>query len=548
MAHSVEGSGRGDRMGKDPKIDPGLSKALARSGSSKMKRRNKVPIGLIVLFAAIFVVVLHLFAIGYSSYSFVDRFSYLKTKNESVQHLAMMQPGKLGNIQKKAHDIGQMKTLLDEEQSSQSDSSRNVQVLREKLLLYGETHQGIPLKRDSTPMTKPSELTSSKLKGVQLVLASHGKLVLYDVEQNRHKVIDTNNGNYYGVFPAQYQDELVWVSRIVKVGPTPDELLLFNLTSFQIVKRKSVNSIYMHDTVSSVDKTQVFVADVAGSVLKLLNGKMTVLQKYPVFSKKEHINTIAVTDRGTIWVMLLNNGGSKIVELDLATSERICEISNVGNHAHGLVLADNGKSFIILSSLENALVKVRVPTDCLERGGVVLADKKNLWSLKQSGGPKKFLKGLSVVDGIAYFGVSDKQKSRKLRGEVDTTLYAYDIENKQLLWSRSGLGTKGIVNVIAMPFVAADSTYREISRKEIDTWNSKKQTWGVDIPWNEPDAPRETVSTLDEADRKTKQQDESRVRRQSQSTKAQEPNNSDMDEKRVDIVDSKVAKCKSKFF
>lgn len=64
------------------------------------------------------------------------------------------------------------------------------------------------------------------------------------------------------------------------------------------------------------------------------------------------------------------------------------------------------------------------------------------------GDADRFLKGLCVVDDIAFFGVCPVLASAAARADPDTScdLAAYDLKQGVLLWRRQ-LPTKGLLNV-----------------------------------------------------------------------------------------------------
>lgn len=64
------------------------------------------------------------------------------------------------------------------------------------------------------------------------------------------------------------------------------------------------------------------------------------------------------------------------------------------------------------------------------------------------GEPGKFLKGLAVVDDIAFFGVSPAapQAARRADAALSCELAAFDLKAGLLLWRRQ-LATKGLLNI-----------------------------------------------------------------------------------------------------
>jgi len=322
------------------------------------------------------------------------------------------------------------------------------------------------VKRTESPLS--NEATPSDLV---LLLASHQRLVLYNVNTDKYAIVDEGDGNYYGMMPGP-ELSTVWISQSTGRGPGPNNATLFDLalgTNQGALRTAQVDTRYMHDMIANPDLSNAFAVDVAGSVISLKYSSMVQFKRYPVFSVKEHINTLAYTKQGTLWVMLHNIGPSKMVQLNLYTGERMCEVTNIGREAHGLVLIEEDTSMLVLSSGSAALVKIKLPPRCFN-GMIVKAEKETIWTYEDAGNPtpqRKFLKGLFVANNIAYFGLSDHTKSRIMRQTVTTSLVAVNIATGEQLWIREGPGTGGIINVIGTPHISADSTYREQSLANI---------------------------------------------------------------------------------
>lgn len=60
-----------------------------------------------------------------------------------------------------------------------------------------------------------------------------------------------------------------------------------------------------------------------------------------------------------------------------------------------------------------------------------------LMLLVQGSGEGNFLKGLAVIDDVAYFGISPRaERSMRANPELDCELAALDLLEKRLLWRR----------------------------------------------------------------------------------------------------------------
>ena len=320
-------------------------------------------------------------------------------------------------------------------------------------------HSGEYVDRNQKPLTAE-----------RLLLSSHRGLLWYDVVSGAVEVLNENNGIYYGVFPSDIPGRLYVVSSRLNVKTfrtgQADSLLEIDQVSGEILSRKSIDSSFTHDTVLAPNKDKVFVADTAsGSVLVLRFPSLEVFQRVKLFTRSQHINTLAPTDDGKLWVMLHNRGDSDMVLVDYVNSRVECTVKAVGKMAHGIVkLKENGDGsmhqYLLLSSREVKLVKVGVPAKCTRT--VMASDSREvLWTYNaQEDTGDMFLKGLIVVDNVAYFGLSKFERTRLGRLRSKVSLVAFDLVNNEELWVRRNVGVFGLVNIIGAPQLGPTHTYR----------------------------------------------------------------------------------------
>ena len=83
--------------------------------------------------------------------------------------------------------------------------------------------------------------------------------------------------------------------------------------------------------------------------------------------------------------------------------------------------------------------------------------------LQAADNPPRFLKGLCVIDDIAYFGVAPSA-SRAARADAGLAceLAAYDLKEGLLLWRRV-VPSRGLVNLVAAPHLVVESTAYSIN-------------------------------------------------------------------------------------
>ena len=124
----------------------------------------------------------------------------------------------------------------------------------------------------------------------------------------------------------------------------------------------------------------------------------------------------------------------------------------MGNGAHCVV---SWKSyFVVLDSNNGNVNLVDIGT-----GKVTIA-----WANDNTAG-KVFLKGMVIIEDVAYIGVSPAT-SRQFRTDktLQASIAALDLNTKKILWKKT-IPSHGLVNLVAAPHLAVSSTY-----KAIDSW------------------------------------------------------------------------------
>lgn len=305
----------------------------------------------------------------------------------------------------------------------------------------------------------------------RLLLSAHRGLVWYFLDSGKMQVLNENNGIYYGVIPSPNPERIYVVSSRLNVRSfrpdQSDSLLEIDEMTGEILSRKGIPSSFTHDCVLAPDRSRVFVADTStGAIHVLLFPSLELSQRVHLFSRAQHINTLAPTDDGKLWVMLHNRGDSDMVLVDYKSKTKQCTVSGVGKMAHGIVKLDTEhrpghESFLILSSRDTKLVVVTVPANCQ---GVVsgASSRQVLWEYQPSTPEQNdmFLKGLVVVDQVAYFGLSRFEQTRLGRLRSKVALVAFDLATQKELWIRQNVGIFGLINVIGVPHLGTTHTYR----------------------------------------------------------------------------------------
>eukprot|EP00775_Hariotina_reticulata_P013388 gene13388-13515_t len=267
-------------------------------------------------------------------------------------------------------------------------------------------------------------------------------------------VLHQGQGVHYGMFPGgplPGHVNTVWnIIRPHNWRPATDAEYLVQLDADTGVElqRVLIPSRFSHDAIRM--GPFVYVCSTGdGSILQLSYPSMTLVQVLPLFTTKDHPNTLAAAsaDGNHLWIMLHNLGESDLVKVYVGPNgpaKEVSRLQHVGRKAHGLV--SWGRELILLDSDRAVLVSLAPDT----------SDAYELWGVPEEG---KFLKGLAVVDDIAYFGITTwADRSVRDNPNTDGELAAFDLVHNRLLWRRV-VATAGLLNVIGAPHLAIDSTF-----------------------------------------------------------------------------------------
>jgi len=316
---------------------------------------------------------------------------------------------------------------------------------------------------------------------------------------------------HYGVLPGRRTPAgalrtLWFVHRPHNWHPTTSQewLVEVDAESGEVTTRKQLQSRFTHDAVRAGSRVHVCNTD-GGEVVTLAYPGMEQLSASKLFTSKDHANTLAPFTADQLWVVLHNLGKSDIVQLVPSSSSSSSSSSSVqktalveharlrgvGDKAHGLIAWEGG--FLTLDSDNGRLLWIQPGGDGSSSHGSSDGDSSgsrsrsrssSQGSIQQAGqadsvasipytrvvlhevppDPQpQFLKGLAVVDGVAYFGSSPQSpRNKRDNPDLSCTLHAYDLGQRKLLWSRP-VATQGLLNVIAAPHLGDASTYAPMS-------------------------------------------------------------------------------------
>lgn len=313
-----------------------------------------------------------------------------------------------------------------------------------------------------------------KLLNDRLLIVSHGRVMWYNIQQDTVDVLHENRGIYYGGFPGENTDSVWVVSRPHNWRPdsTAEYLLEIDAVTGEELSEVQIQSKFTHDVVRKGNR--VYVSDTGhGDIIVLDFPSMKERSRLKLFTLKQHVNTLSPTDDGHVWAMLHNLGKSAMVKVDVRNGKVVQRIKNVGLRAHGVVRWKDDY-MIYLDSDHGSLARVQIVSTEEEH----VASPEILWSVDMSE-QKYYLKGLCIVDDIAYFGIAISQERKSRADEsLNCELAAFDLNTKSLLWRRV-LPTKGLLNVVSAPHLDIEST-----AKAVMTRVEKNQ--GLELPPGDP--------------------------------------------------------------
>ena len=250
----------------------------------------------------------------------------------------------------------------------------------------------------------PSFVTDSSAAR-RLILASHGRLLWFDVDTRETEEIHQGRGVYYGVFPADDDGESVWVvSRPHNWRPknTLEALLRIDLRSKELVQEVAIPSHFTHDAVRQGDK--VYVADTGGGGV----GSSFFRRCDP-----RDVSRLSPCESTSTPLRARRRSTSPRRSVGAAAQPRVVQTGPRG-HGHR-----NARERVPGRGEQGARPRSlggRVHHPQLGRGTAVQftpppesapSDAKGILEVLWRDQQKTFMKGLSVIDGVAYFGIAE---------------------------------------------------------------------------------------------------------------------------------------------
>ena len=367
------------------------------------------------------------------------------------------------------------------------------------LFAYRSNFQLLPLQEPTGAAAASAAVRRGDSHARALLLSSHGRALWWDAATGAElSELHSGGGVYYGVLPGAPlpADDpeapggaTTWVvNRAHNWRGTEGsgrERLLQLAGSGRVAGEAPFSARFSHDAVLAPAEgglpARALVADTGGgAVVELDPGTIAEVRRHEVFTRRDHVNTLApsLARPGHVWALLHGKGaGARLALVDLAGGRVVHETRRFGADCHGLVMLRRKRApdgmppnreweahdgglpledrWLTLNSGEGqVLVLEGLEEEAL--GGPPMRAKV-LWADAE----KTFMKGLAAVDGVAYFGISewgdrDERASPEKRAEVA----AFDLNAGFLLWRR-WVDTRGLLNVVSAPQLGATSTYRE---------------------------------------------------------------------------------------
>lgn len=313
------------------------------------------------------------------------------------------------------------------------------------------------------------------LRQPRLLVATSGAVFWYDSATGNSTVVHSSKGIYHGVVSDGPDSGTAWlVARDSLANPAnaggfsglAEALVQVNLSSGEELRRAPLGTRWVHDAVINPRGDRVYVAHPSeGSILQLAYPSMQLERTLNLFTRRDHINTLRVATGADgaerLWAMMHRKGKESqiaVVAVDDAEPAVVSTVTEgVGHLSHQIVgyrgFAEPG--VLVLDSQGGAI-------RFLPRTG---GPGEALWTAPDldDGTGKPFLKGLTVIADVAYFGVNNKaNRMQRHDTSVSNELAAFDLQRRALLWRRT-VPSAGLINTVAAPHLAASSSYEAVA-------------------------------------------------------------------------------------
>jgi len=294
-------------------------------------------------------------------------------------------------------------------------------------------------------------------RAATLCASSHGAFIALDATTKTARSVHEGRGAYYGAFASDRRGEAWVVARGDAGRPTTrrgggekEALLRIDLSSGDVLEERPIESTFTHDVARR--GPTVFVADTGGGRILELEYPSMKTRHVATLTVHQHVNTVVPADVDTygehaVWAVLHNLGPSEVALIDVKTGAELApRLRNVGKKSHGLVSYD--AKFLMLNSGEGELILVDPVTD----------EYDVLWTEPS----RTFMKGLVVVDDVAYVGVSVfGTRSERADPEKTSDVVAFDLRRREVLW-RETIQTHGLLNSL---FVVDQARWLDLRKK-----------------------------------------------------------------------------------
>jgi len=298
----------------------------------------------------------------------------------------------------------------------------------------------------------------------QFLLSAHKKLLWFDPVSDSFQVLHEGHGAYYSVLADPSSKEHMWVVstyRDLQGTDVADSIVKLHVKSpgakATIVSQHNLESKNTHSAILAGTNKMLVVNTRDGSVDEYQFPSMKYVRSFELFHRRDHLNSIALADPdgNSFWV--LRHGRQFNVKADMvkvSNGQVVDKITDTGYGSHSIVY---WKDSIVYMSARPASI-----------WAVDLTTRKHtmLWThaVDSNCGENQpfFAKGLTIVNDVAYFGLSRFETKREGRMNINVVMFAVDLVKGEVQWQRPLPADCGLVNEITVPSLSETSAWKAV--------------------------------------------------------------------------------------
>lgn len=299
----------------------------------------------------------------------------------------------------------------------------------------------------------------------KFLLSAHKKLLWFDPAKDDFSVLHEGHGAYYSVLPDPDSKDHMWVVstyRDLQGTDNADSVVKLHLQpngeKAVIVGQHNLESKNTHSAILAGKGRMLVVNTRDGSVDEYSFPGVKYLKSHELFHRRDHLNSIALAepnDGHSFWV--LRHGRQFNVKADMVKvsyGEIVDKITDTGYGSHSIVYWKD--SIVYMSSRPASLWAVNLST----------RKHTMLWThdTDPNCGENQpfFAKGLTIVNDVAYFGLSRFETKREGRMNINVVMFAVDLNKREVVWQRPLPPDCGLVNEIVVPSLSDTSAWKAV--------------------------------------------------------------------------------------